>query len=152
MASPVGAIGQAAAKGVPLIVKHWPKILMAVGALTKFVNDHPDLPDRFRKQLSALPDRIADAQRRRGDAAKIRGTLDIVRDVARDAQEAEHAFESATWIRRADDIALGVRLAEELDRPQRKPALAKLKAQTDTLLADLIDTVAHLHSGPFEAA
>lgn len=148
MASPAGAISVAVRRGWPLLVKHWPKVLVAFGALTKWLNDHPDVPDRIRKRFADLPTRILDAQQRRGDAAKIRATLDIVRDVARDAHEAESSFDAGSWTRRADDIALGVRLAEELARPQRRTTLARLKAQTDTLLADLIDAVAHLHSGP----
>jgi hypothetical protein len=104
-----------------------------------------------RAQLVPGPhDGRAEAARRHpgrvGPAAKIRGTLDLIRDVANDAQQAETSFLAAPWIARADDIALGVRLAEQQDRPKQKETLADLKTRTDALLAELLETVARLHA------
>jgi hypothetical protein len=112
----------------------------------KFVQDHPDVPNRLRDRVNGVPKRLAGIQARIGTAAKITGTLDLIRDVARDAEQAETSFSAAPWVGRADAIALGVRLAEKQDRPKQKETLAGLKGRTDDLLADLLEHVARLHA------
>jgi hypothetical protein len=146
MASPVGAVARLVVKTWPLLVKYGPKVVAALPLVTKFVKDHPDVPNWFRDRMNAVPKRLVAIQGRVGTAAKITGTLDLIRDVARDAEQAETSFSAAPWVGRADDIALGVRLAEKQDRPKQKETLAGLKGRTDDLLADLLEHVARLHA------
>ena len=146
MASPVGAVAKLVVKAWPLIVKYGPKVVAALPLVLKFVQDHPDVPNWFRERMSGVPKRLVAIQARVGTAARIRGTLDLIRDVARDAQEAETSFQATPWVERADDIALGVRLAEKQDRPKQKETLGGLKTRTDDLLAELLESVARLHA------
>jgi hypothetical protein len=123
-------------------VKNAPRVFAALGALDVFLKKNPAVSTWLRKQLDEIPKRLAAVQKRRGDAARIRGMLDIVRTVAQelDAQTSGRSTaDAATWIRRADDIELRVRLAEAQPRPDQKKTLAGLKAEAEALLADLIE-------------
>jgi hypothetical protein len=134
------------------LVKNWPKIIAAIGTLDLFLKNHPGIPAWFRERLDEIPKRIVAVQKRHGDAAKIRGMLDIIRDVAHqlDAHEGAQATTdaAASWIRRADDIELGVRLAESQARTEQKKTLARLRTETDALLAELIDAIARVRALP----
>jgi hypothetical protein len=131
----VGAIWQ-------LLVKHWPKIVAALTLFETFIKNHPGLPVWLKAQFEEVSKRVIAAQKRRGAAARIRGMLAIIRDVARDldAHDGEQSTtDAANWIRRADDIELGVRLAETQARADQKKTLNRLRGETDTLLADLLE-------------
>jgi hypothetical protein len=132
-------------------VRNWPKILAAVGALNAFLKEHPGVSTWLREQLDDIGKRVVAVQARRGDAARIRGMLDIIRDVARewDAHQGDRSTaDAAPWLRRADDIELGVRLAEKQARPDQKRTLVRLRAETDALLADLLQAMARARSLP----
>jgi len=141
MPSPVGAALAVASKLWPLLVKYGPKVVGAVTLLTKFVADNPRIPAWFRERMTDLPKRLSDVQKRHGDAAKIRGTLEIIRDVAQSAQQAGESLDAADYTARADRIERGLRLVEAKDRADRKPMLAKLKSDTDDLLAEVLQAV-----------
>ena len=148
MATPAGAIWKLAVKNWPEIVKNGPKVVAAVGVLSQYLKDHPDIPTWLRQRLTAVPERIVREQRKHGEAAKIRGNLDIVRDVARDAEKAAGSpVPPSSYIARADGIDRAVRLAEAMSRSEQKSALAQLRTRTDALLAELIDAVAQVEPG-----
>jgi hypothetical protein len=133
------------------VVKNWPQIVSALTAANRYLKDHPGLQDWWRERLTEVSKRIVAVQQRRGDAARIRGMLDIIRDVARELDE--HAadrsrVDAAGWTRRADDIELGVRLAESQARPERRRTLARLKTETDALLAEVVDAIARVRELP----
>ena len=65
-----------------LAVKNAPKIIAAIGALSVFLKNHPDISTRARETLEGIPKRLTTVLQRHGDAAKIRGILSIIRDVA----------------------------------------------------------------------
>ena len=145
MATPAGAIWKLAVKNWPEIVKNGPKVVAAVGVLSQYLKDHPDIPTWLRQRLTAIPDRVIAEQRKHGEAAKIRGNLGIVRDVARDAEKAAGSpVQASSYVARADGIERGVKLAEALTRSEQKAALAQLRTRTDALLAELIDAVAQV--------
>lgn len=141
MPSPVRAMVSLVTKSWPLLVKYGPQALTAVSVLTKFVTDNPAVPAWFRDRLRDVPKRMNAVQKRHGEAAKIRGTLEIIRDVAQDAHTADARINAADYRSRADRIELGVRLAETQDRQARKIQLGRLKADTDALLAELLESV-----------
>jgi hypothetical protein len=148
MPTPATAIWRIAVKNWPELVKNGPKVVAAVGALSQFLKDHPDIPTWLRQRLDDVPKRVISVQKRHGDASRIRGNLDIVRDVARDAEKADgRTVQAAGYVARADGIERGVRLAEALARPEQRTALAQLKTRTDALLAELIDAVAQVDAG-----
>ncbi len=148
MANAVAAVLRYGARTWPQLVRHWPRVVATLGVVVKFVQDHPEIPAWFRTRLEDVPKRLADVQRRRGLPARIRGTLDIVRDVALDAAQAHGGHVTAEeYLRRADGIDRGVRLAEALPHPARREQLGRLKEQTDVLLSDLLEVVAHGRPG-----
>ena len=138
-----GAISQ-------FVVKNWPRALAALKELDTFLKAHPGVPTWLRGRLDDIRRRIDAVQKRRGDAARIRGMLDIIRTESRELAAHEghrSATDPAAWIRRADTIDHRVRLAEVQDRPEQRRTLARLKAEADLLLADLIDATADVPSG-----
>jgi hypothetical protein len=141
MASPVGTVLSLVTKAWPLVLKYGPKAVAALTVVTKFVSDNPKVPEWFRKRIEDLPNRLSDVQKKRGDAAKIRGTLEIIREVALDAQRADASVDAGAYVARADRIERGVRLAETQERGDQKPLLAKLKSDTDSLLAAVLEDV-----------
>ncbi len=146
MASPAGAVANLIVRAWPLVVKYGPRVVAVLPHFVKFFQDHQEIPNWFRDRMGGVPKRLVAIQARVGTAARIRGTLDLIRDVSRDAQQAETSFDATPWVGRADDIALGVRLAEKQDRPKQKETLAGLKSRTDDLLAELLESVARLHT------
>lgn len=129
------------------VVKNVPTVLAALATVRTFVNDHPGTPTWFRDQFDDLGKRIAAVQKQYGDAARIRGMLVIVRDVAH--QMDAHGDR---WISRADNIEQRVRLAEARPRPGQKKALAAIAKETDELLAHLIEETARLGSNAWTEA
>jgi hypothetical protein len=152
MPSPVGTVITLMTKAWPLLVTYGPRVLTAFTVVSKFAADNPLIPKWFRERLEHLPNRLNEVQKRHGDAAKIRGTLDIIRDVARDAQTANEPVDAALYVSRADRIERGVKLAETRDRQEQKPLLGKLKADTDALLADVLEAVSGTSTGTAAAA
>jgi hypothetical protein len=133
------------------VVKNWPQIVAALTTANRFLKDHPDLQAWWRQRLNDVSARVVAVQRRRSEAARIRGVLDIIRDVAHELethQEDHPGFEAAPWVRRADDIELGVRLAETQARAEQRRTLGRLRTETDALLAQLLDATARLRSLP----
>jgi hypothetical protein len=130
---------------VKFIVKNGPKAMAAAAALMAFLKDHPALPSWFRHQADELRKRIAKIPERHGDAARIRGMLDIIRDVAQQTEAHGPQGSGATaasWIARADNIEQRVRLAEAQQGATRKKTLARIATETDELLAALIEETA----------
>jgi hypothetical protein len=77
--------------------------------------------------------------------------LDILRDVVHDldAHDASRSsIDPAEWLGHADNIERRVRLAEAQSRPAQRRSLAALRAETDGLLAALIDRTADRRSVP----
>lgn len=134
--------------------KNWPHIVRALQAVDAFLKIHPGVSTWIRQQLEEIRGRVVSVQKRRGEAAKIRGMLEIVKDVALELDtHAGHlsTADATTWIRRADDIERGVRIAETQARPDRKKSLARLRAETDVLLAEVIDAMAGVRPLPATA-
>ncbi len=143
MANAVTAAARQAARLVPLLVKHWPKVVQTIPVVVRFVQDNPAVPAWFRERLADVPRRLAAAYARRSPAARIRATLEIVRDVARDAERADASRMTAKhYLDRANGIERGVRLAEAQSRPQQGTTFERLTKETDALLADLLEVVA----------
>lgn len=143
MSNAATAVATAAVKLWPIIRKNWPKAMAAIGQIYKFIGDNPDLPKKLKDLLTGVPQRVADVQKRGDEADKILGTLNIVRDVAREASmNGSTAVDVDRSVAHANGIERGVRLAAALSRPAKKQALARLRSQTDELLAELIDAVA----------
>lgn len=132
-----------------LAIKHGPKLGVAATALGAFLSKNPEVAAWLRERASTMPTQLAEVRKRRGDAAQIRGMLEIVRDVAgklrvdgadgADGGAGADGATSADWLRRADDIDLAVQLAERMGQPERRKALARLKTRSEALLDDLIE-------------
>jgi hypothetical protein len=124
-----------------LAVKNAPRIIAAVGALSVFLKNHPEIPARARETLEGIPKRITTVLQRHGDAAKIRGILGIIRDVAGELSTdgtSEPHIDAAAWTARADSIERRVRLAEAQPRAEQKRTLAGLLSEAEVLLAEFI--------------
>lgn len=136
-----------AKNAVTFVVKNGPAALAAGARLITFLKDHPALPTWFRDQADDLRKRVAEILKRRGDAPRIRGMLDIIRDVAH--QMEAHGPEgsgatAASWIAQADNIEQRVRLAEAQLGATQKKTLARIATETDELLAALIEETARI--------
>jgi len=128
-----------------LAVKNAPRIIAAVGALSVFLKNHPDLSTRARETLEAVPKRFTAALQRHGDAAKTRGILGIIRDVAGELDvpgASGPKIDATEWLAKADGIERRVRLAEAQPRPEQKKTLAGLLSEAEALLADFIQATA----------
>ncbi|MGN6444487.1 hypothetical protein [Amnibacterium sp.] len=136
-----------AAKAGPLILKYGPRVAGAVAVLTKFAHDNPGIPAWFRARLRDVPQQMEDVQHRHGDAAKIAGTLGIIRDVARDAKTADERIDAEGYVLRADRLERGLRLVEAQEGHERKQRLTQLKADTDALLAEVLEAVTRGEDG-----
>lgn len=136
-----------------LAVKYGPKLGAALAVLWTFLKENPNIPTWLSKQLREIAERTK-VLSKRGHAARIRGTLDIIRDVARevDAHDGEApGTDIGTWVSHADSIGHRVRLAEALPKPQRKETLARLLTESEALLADLISALTSIRSAPATA-
>lgn len=132
-----------------IAMKYGPKIGAAIAVLSTFLNENPGISTWSRKRIQEINKRI-EALSNRGDAARIREMLDIVRDVAQDSDVRDGGWSEAhaeQWKNHADNIGHRVRLAEALPKPDRKRALAELLTETETLLADAINALARVSSG-----
>lgn len=124
-----------------LAVKNAPKIIAAIGALSVFLKNHPDISTRARETLEGIPKRLTTVLQRHGDAAKIRGILSIIRDVAGELDSDSAAgprIDAVEWTARADGIERRVRLAEAQPRAEQKRTLAGLLSEAEVLLAEFI--------------
>jgi hypothetical protein len=139
-----------------LVVKNAPKIGVALQAVNVFLKANPAISTWARERLTAVPKQVAAVQKRHGDAAKIRGMLDIVREVAGEleahASDAAGPVVAAPWVQRADDIERGVRLAEKQSPPERRKSFARLKEQADALLAELLEATTRVQTVPAPGA
>jgi hypothetical protein len=136
------------------VAKNSPRVVAAVKELDAFLKEHPGIPTWLRDQADTMRKRLIAVQQRRGDAARIRGILDIVRSEAHELgrHEGGGAIDTAAWIGRADNIERRVRLAENQDRSDQRKTLARLRAEAGALLADLIEAVARTQFPPGAAA
>ncbi|GAA2753598.1 hypothetical protein [Amnibacterium kyonggiense] len=133
MANGVGSI-------IRLAAKHGPKIGVAATAIGGFLAKNPEVSAWLKGRVETLPKQLDAIRKRRGDAAQIRGMLEIVRDVAGKLHaEGAAAAVASDWVRRADDVELGVQLAERLSPPAKKEAVSRLKTRAEALLAELIE-------------
>ena len=131
---------------------NWPKAVAALKEVDAFLKEHPDVPTWLRRRFDDIRKRIETIPQRRGDAAKIRAMLDIVRTEARDFEaQGGHRIDAASWAQRADNLERRVRLAEVLNQPEQRTALARLRAEADALVGDLIDATATVQSLPAPA-
>lgn len=133
------------------VVTNWPRIAGAIGTMDRFLKEHPDISAWFRERLDEVRKQLIAVQQRRGDAARIRGMLDILRDVVRDLEArpaARPVIDASEWIGHAENIERRVRLAEAQSRPEQRKSLARLRAETDGLLAALIDETARVQPRP----
>jgi hypothetical protein len=128
---------------------NWPKAVAALKEVDTFLKEHPGVPTWVRGRFADIRRRIDAVQQRRGDAAKIRAILEIIRSEAREFEaQGLHRIEADSWIQRADNIERRVRLAEVLDERDRKKTLGRLRTEADALVADLIDATAIVPSTP----
>jgi hypothetical protein len=131
---------------VKLVVKHGPQVSRALAYALDFIKQNPNAPVWVRTRLQDLVKRLQELRKKK-DAKRIRGTLEVVRDVARDAGT-QSPLPSPTgaksWAARADNIGHRVRLAEAMPKAQKKVALALLVTETDALLADLLESIAKI--------
>ena len=128
-----------------LAVKNAPKIIAAIGALSVFLKNHPDISTRARETLEGIPKRLTTVLQRHGDAAKIRGILGIIRDVAGELDAPATSgprIDAGEWLAKADGIERRVRLAEAQPRAEQKKTLAGLLSEAEALLADFIQATA----------
>lgn len=142
-----------AVTAVQFVVKNWPRIAAAFATVNLFLQRNPTISARVREQLEDIQKRLVALQHRRSDAGRIRGMLDIVRDVAREleAQDEGSSVAAAAWLRRADTIERGVRLAEAQPRQEQKRTLARFKADAEALLAELVEATARTEADPAPA-
>jgi len=133
-----------------LVIKYGPKAIAAIISMATLIAKNPAMAEWAKKQFEDISRRMQEVSKERGDAAKTRGTLSVIRDVAR-ALEANDPGKDEThadlWIQRADKIELRVQLAEALPRTPKKKALSDLKAEATSLLAVLSDVTARAGTG-----
>jgi hypothetical protein len=138
------------ARGVSrFVAKNWPRVVVALKEVETFLKDHPEVPNRLRRQLDDIRKRLDAVQNLRGDAARIREMLNVVRSEARDLDGpggTQSTAGAARWTSRADNIERRVRLAELQDQPAQKNTLAGLRAEAGVLIAELIDATANAGS------
>lgn len=134
--SNVAAVQRFVAANWPKLVKAWPHVRRAI----EFAAANVDLSKRAQRRVGDLVQRIADAQQRHGDAAKIRALLQGARETAGeiDADDAAGSSSVAEWLLRAQRIERAVGLADKQTGAAKKKALTGLKQQTDELVADMI--------------
>jgi hypothetical protein len=120
------------------VAKNWPRVVVALKEAETFLKDHPEVPARLRRQFDDIRKRLAAVQNLRGDGARIREMLNVVRSEA-----PELDGPAARWTSRADNIERRVRLAELQDQPAQKNTLAGLREEAGVLIAELIDATAN---------
>ncbi len=124
------------------VVQNWPRAREAFKEVDAFLKDHPAVPLWFRGRVEDLRKRFEVAQLQRSDAGRIRATLEIVRTEVRGVQgqpDPALVVDPTSWLQRADNIERRVRLAEAQSKPEQRKTLARLRAEADALIADLID-------------
>lgn len=127
---------------IELAKKYGPQLGTAVAAIGTFLAKNPKVSTWAQEHLDDLPKRLAVVLQRRGDAAKIRGVLEVTRDSVRTlrSKDAERVRDVADgWVTRADDLELVVGLAEHLGASERRRTLARLRTKADALLAEVIE-------------
>ena len=129
--------------------KHKALLTTAVAAIGKFLADHPNLPAWAKSRLDDIAKRMQKVPTKQGDAAQILGTVGVVRTEANSlaAESDIPASVTASWLKRANDIEHAVRLAEQQSQPLQRRTLAKLKSDTEAVLAEIIETVANGGNG-----
>jgi hypothetical protein len=136
---------------VKLLMKHGPKALEWGNALAEFIRKNPNLPVWTRKQIDGMSKRLKELSLQRGDAAKVRGMLEIIRDGARKLEAhggVRPETAAAPWLERADNINLRIDLAVAQPKAEQKRSLAGLKSEATTLLAELIEATERAGSTP----
>ena len=133
-------------KAVVFAWKHKALLTTAVAAIGKFLADHPNLSAWAKSRLNDIAKRMQKVPTKQGDAAQILGTVGVIRTEA-NSLAAENgdipAAVTASWLKRANDIEHAVRLAEQQSQPLQRRTLAKLKSDTEAVLAEIIETVAN---------
>jgi hypothetical protein len=128
---------------------NWPRAVAALKEVDAVLKEHPDVPTWVRGRFDDIRKRIETIPQRRGDAAKIRAVLEIVRTEAREFEvQGGHRIDAASWARRADNLERRVRLAEVVKQPEQKAALTRLRVEADALVGDLIDATASVPALP----
>lgn len=142
MANIAGGAGKFVLKHGPLLIaKHGPTLMRAVADMRSFMKDHPGVPNWVQDRYTDITRQTDALRKKRGDAAQIRGMVDIVRE---QAQSADVSGDVAEWVKRADTITLRVGLAERLPPSLRETTIAGLKAESESLLAEFIDALAYV--------
>lgn len=142
MANVRGAAGRFVIKNGPaLVLKYGPTALKVVRNIQAFVKDHPTIPTWVQTRLNDIARQIEVVRKRNGDAAQIRGLMDIIRT---QALASDVSGDVAEWVKRADSIDLRVGLAERLSPPLQKTTLEGLKAEGEALLAEFIGALAYV--------
>jgi hypothetical protein len=140
------AVVKAITKYGPRVVKYAPGALVFV---TKFLQDHPTVPDWTKQRLTDVADRLR--RLRPGDAEQIQGKLAIVRDEVAKMDDVPAAL-TGGWLKRAANIEHGANLASKLGKPEQKKTLGSLREQADALLAEVIAAIAYSPANPPEPA
>jgi hypothetical protein len=133
-----------------IVIKHGPTAMKWISTAAELLVKNSQMVEWAKKQFEDISRRMQEVSKQHGDAAKTRGTLSVIRDVAR-ALEANDPGKDEThadlWSQRADKIELRVQLAEALPRTPKKKALSDLKAEATSLLAALSDVTARAGTG-----
>lgn len=134
-----------------LALKYWPTVVTVITALIAFLKDHPNLPAWVQKRITLVLQQLADAQKKRGEAAKIRAMLQIARKTAddlRSRQPDQFAGQASEWVAQADKIELSIDLAETQPKAERKETLSRLRKQTDVLVASVLNALTGVRALP----
>ena len=133
-----------------ILIKHGPAAMKWISVVAVPLAKNPDILEWAQKQFQDISRRMDEVSKQHGDAAKTRGMLSVVRDVARNLEANDPGKDETRadlWIQRADKIELRVQLAEAQPRTPKKKALTALKAEATSLLAALSDVTARAGTG-----
>lgn len=146
MANVAGGAGRFVLKhGPTLVMKYGPSLMKAAQNVREFVKEHPTIPSWVQARLNDIATQTDTIRKRRGDAAQIRGMVDLVRT---QALSSDVSGDVAAWVKRADTIELRVGMTEKLSQPLQKTTLAAIKQEAEALLAEFIGALAYVPPTP----
>jgi hypothetical protein len=131
--------------GITFVRKNWKAIAAASAVVSKFLVDHPEISNRVREQVDRVQQRLVKQVEKRSVEAQITGMLEVVRDEARTGGD---GFDSTPWVSRADAIQRDLRIAKLQPRADQKATVTRLRAETDTLVGDLLKALAEQRTPP----
>jgi hypothetical protein len=118
---------------------HWPRILQAWTATSAYLSQHPELPAAARLRLEGVRDRLVDARTRKSEEAQIRAMLDVLVSASTTPGTPDGVRRSLA--ERAERLRQALAVAEQLSGRERRRALARIRATTDLLAAEAIESL-----------